>query len=305
MTIDRTHRIHRTHRAALSLSAVALTGILGLSACVPSAEDQETETTTVDTPSAEATEATDAAEAPEETTAAAEDPENEDQPEDEQTEDQTDDDAEGADTEEDAAADTVELRGLDHLTPSHTESGTGPTTFDLEHPDGMDAPVLTGRTVTGASDEAEVTYTYFEGLRTDGQTYSIGAVDEGLTGMTLVDPYWMDARTTEVEVNTEDGVDWEFMVYPLDEIPTVSPGQSVEGSGAQVFRWTGGSAQEFRTTHGGESNFIVKTEGTTADAGTVDVPINDVGSGEGTLELSEDEVFVLVTARGPWEFIAQ
>lgn len=297
MTINRTHRMRRTHRATLSLSAVALTGILGLSACAPSPEGAETETTTVDTASAQAT---DAAETPQEATGAADD-----QTEDEQTEGQAEADGQGADTEGDVASDTVELRGLDHLTPSHTESGTGPTTFELEHPDGMDAPVLTGRKVTGASDEAEVTYTYFDGLRTDGQTYNIGAVDEGLTGMTLVDPYWMDARTTEVEVNTEDGVDWEFMVYPLDEIPTVSPGQSVKGSGAQVFRWAGGSAQEFRTTHGGESNFIVTTEGTTADAGTADVPINEVGSGEATLELGEDEVFVLVTARGPWEFMAQ
>lgn len=195
----------------------------------------------------------------------------------------------------------VELSGLPDVEPVQSESGSGSGEFALEHPDGEDAPVYTSRSASGDSS----IYAYFTGQRTDGSSTSMGGVVPGTTGVGFEDPYWMDDRITDVSVEAPDDVEWQFDVYSIDEIPDVSPGQSVKADGSKVFHWTGEEAGAFDVKVEGDGNFIVKAETADPDGPTAQTIFNEMGPGEGTMELPAEEYFITVESRGPWEFTAQ
>lgn len=200
-----------------------------------------------------------------------------------------------------ASGGTVELSGIPATEPVQSESGSGNAEFALEHPDGEDAPVYTSRSASGDKNS----YTYFTGQRTDGSTVSMGGVGEGQTGVSFEDPYWMDDRISDVKVEADDDIDWEFDVYSIDDIPDVSPGQSVKGDGSKVFHWTGEDTGSFDVIAEGDSNFIVKAETTDPDGPTSETIFNEIGQGEGTMELPAQEYFITVESNGPWEFAAK
>ena len=195
----------------------------------------------------------------------------------------------------------VELSGLPDVEPVQSESGSGSGEFALEHPDGEDAPVYTSRSASGDSS----IYAYFTGQRTDGSSTSMGGVVPGTTGVGFEDPYWMDDRITDVSVEAPDDVEWQFDVYSIDEIPDVSPGQSVKADGSKVFHWTGEEAGAFDVKVEGDGNFIVKAETADPDGPTAQTIFNEMGPGEGTMELPAEEYFITVESSGPWEFTAQ
>ena len=295
-------------RSPLILGALSVSAGLALSGCVPTGDDEaedQSSTSAEETSSAESSaESSDEAtqDASQDASAATADT----APgvaTDDASEEASDDASEDDDDQGGAAAsgDVVELSGLPDVEPVQSEKGKGSAEFSLEHPDGEDAPVYTSRSATGDSPS----YTYFTGQRSDDSTTSMGGVAPGTTGVGFDDPYWMDARITDVKVEAPDDVEWTFDVYSVDEIPDVKPGQSVKGNGSKVFHWTGGEAGSFDVVSEGESNFIVKAETTDPDGPTPETIFNEIGKGEGTMELPAEEYFITVESSGPWEFTAK
>ncbi|WP_144790230.1 hypothetical protein [Kocuria palustris] len=291
----------RRRRSPLVLGALSLSAGLVLAGCVPSADEGG------DDPSA-----SEGAGGSEESSSAesspAEEPSSQQPSEDasetsspEPSEEPSADDAESGSGAAAASGGTVELSGLPDAEPAQSESGTGNATFALEHPDGEDAPVYTSRKATGGNHS----YTYFTGQRTDGSSVSMGGIGNGQTGISFEDPYWMDDRITDVEVEAEDGVEWEFDVYSIEDIPDVSAGQSVKGDGAKVFHWQGEEKTGFDVEVEGDGNFIVKAETADPDGPTAQTVFNEQGPGEGTMELPDEEYFITVESNGPWEFTAK
>ena len=309
----------KRRRSPLILGALSLSAGLALSGCVATggddSSDDSSSSSSEETSSEQSTEDSAAAsESPsEESTAGASEDSSDDassESSDDASEGASDDASEGASEDDSegsgggsasASGDVVELSGLPDVEPVQSESGSGSGEFALEHPDGEDAPVYTSRSASGDSS----IYAYFTGQRTDGSSTSMGGVVPGTTGVGFEDPYWMDDRITDVSVEAPDDVEWQFDVYSIDEIPDVSPGQSVKADGSKVFHWTGEEAGAFDVKVEGDGNFIVKAETADPDGPTAQTIFNEMGPGEGTMELPAEEYFITVESRGPWEFTAQ
>lgn len=310
----------RRRRSPLILGALSISAGLALSGCVPSGEDDPSDGSSSSEESQGADESAGASETASEGSSPESSAESSAEASEESTNQSSDDASEDAsenaseaasddpsdDSSEDggsasATGDVVELSGLPDVEPVQSESGSGDGEFALEHPDGEDAPVYTSRFASGDSS----IYAYFTGQRTDGSTTSMGGVVPGTTGVGFEDPYWMDERITDVKVSAEDDVEWQFDVYSIDEIPDVSPGQSVKADGSKVFHWTGEEAGSFDVQVEGDSNFIVKAETADPDGPTAETIFNEIGPGEGTMELPAEEYFITVESSGPWEFTAR
>ena len=310
----------KRRRSPLILGALSLSAGLALSGCVATGGDDPSEdsssSSSEETASAEESAADSESPSEESSDGASEDSsddasseESEDASEgasdddsEEASEDSSDDASEGSGGgSASASGDVVELSGLPDVEPVQSESGSGNGEFALEHPDGEDAPVYTSRSASGDSS----IYAYFTGKRTDGSSTSMGGVVPGTTGVGFEDPYWMDERITDVAVEAPDDVEWQFDVYSIDEIPDVSPGQSVKADGSKVFHWTGEESGTFDVKVEGDGNFIVKAETADPDGPTAETIFNEMGPGEGTMELPAEEYFITVESSGPWEFTAQ
>ena len=306
----------KRRRSPLILGALSISAGLALSGCVSTGDDDPSDGSSSSEESQGADESAGASETPSEGSSAESTADSSAEASEESTDESSEEASEAASENASEAAsddpsegggsasasgDVVELSGLPDVEPVQSESGSGSGEFALEHPDGEDAPVYTSRSASGDSS----IYAYFTGQRTDGSSTSMGGVVPGTTGVGFEDPYWMDDRITDVSVEAPDDVEWQFDVYSIDEIPDVSPGQSVKADGSKVFHWTGEEAGSFDVQVEGDSNFIVKAETADPDGPTAETIFNEIGPGEGTMELPAEEYFITVESSGPWEFTAR
>ena len=80
---------------------------------------------------------------------------------------------------------------------------------------------------------------------------------------------------------------------------------SISKSRSVTFHWTGEESGTFDVKVEGDGNFIVKAETADPDGPTSQTIFNEMGPGEGTMELPAEEYFITVESSGPWEFTAQ
>lgn len=97
-----------------------------------------------------------------------------------------------------------------------------------------------------------------------------------------------DASSLQV---TADGT-WTLDITPISAAPELES----QGTGDAAFIYTGPPAQ-LHATHDGDSNFIVYED---TDAFSMGLLINEIGTYEGTVPLSEGPSFVTVNADGQW-----
>lgn len=90
---------------------------------------------------------------------------------------------------------------------------------------------------------------------------------------------------------TSDG-DWTITLAPISAAPDLE----ATGSGDAAFLYTGSAAQ-LTATHHGDSNFIVYED---ADSFSMGLLINEIGTYEGTVPLSEGPSLITVNAEGTW-----
>ncbi|SMX73448.1 MULTISPECIES: TM2 domain-containing protein [Brevibacterium] len=102
-----------------------------------------------------------------------------------------------------------------------------------------------------------------------------------------------EASTLQV---TSDG-DWTIDIAPISAAPELESA----GTGDNAFLYAGTAAQ-LRATHAGDSNFVVQED---ADSFSMGLLINEIGTYEGTVPLSEGPSLITVNADGEWSLITK
>lgn len=121
------------------------------------------------------------------------------------------------------------------------------------------------------------------------------------TGDLLVNEIGSYEGTTSFGVNafgeastlqlTSDG-EWSLTIAPISSAPDLESA----GTGDAAFLYTG-SAAHLTATHDGDSNFVVHED---ADSFSMGLLINEIGTYEGTVPLSEGPSLITVNADGEW-----
>lgn len=287
---------NRTLRTPLTLGMVAVTAAFGLSACVPTAEPEPTgEETTQQSPTEEpATEAA-ATETPATETSTAE-------PTDESTEESAEptegasSDAKGAPSGGAAASgDTVDAAQMEGE-PIEVVQGKGGDTVEVpEH----DEPIVVVFENT-SSDE----FSHLYGTADDGQT--LPGVETGQTNVVLVDPYevggGLSNETASWDIEGDAEETFEISFYELDAVPEAGAGDTIGADGFGLVHWSADEDAYLGVDFQGDGNFIVRGE-TTEDTGQGTQHVfNEIGSGQGGMEVGEGEYIIVVEADGEWSF---
>lgn len=102
-----------------------------------------------------------------------------------------------------------------------------------------------------------------------------------------------EASTLQV---TSDG-EWTIDIAPISAAPELESA----GTGDAAFLYAGTAAQ-LAATHSGDSNFVVQED---ADSFSMGLLINEIGSYEGTVPLSEGPSLITVNADGEWSLTTE
>lgn len=292
---------NRTARTPLALGVVAVTAALGLSACVPTSEPQPaTQESSAAQPSTtdSSPESSVAAPAVEPTTEPTDDSTGEPaaEPAVEPTGDSTgavdqpSTDAKGA-----PAGNTIDAASMEG-DPLEVIQGTGGDTVRVpEH----DEPIVAVFENTSAEQ-----YSYLYGTSGDGEV--LPGADTGQTNVLLVDPYDMSgglsSETTSWDIEGDAEETFELSFYALDAIPEAGAGDTIGADGFGLVHWSADEDAYLGVDFQGDGNFIVRGE-TTEDTGQgTQYVFNEIGSGQGGLEIGEGEHLIVVEADGPWSF---
>ena len=299
--------LDRHLRTPLTVGLLALTGVIGLSGCVPTVEDDSS-----DSGQSEETEAASSEETQAEETQAEETP----------SEEASDDASEEASEEasekpsEDASEDASEKPSGDASSKSEDAAPAG----DL-----VDASKLSGEPIEVVEGEGDGTVeipehdeplvVVFENTSKDEFSYLYGSADKGqtLSGVEtgesatfLLDPYGssggLASNTSSWDMEAEEGDSYTLSFYEMDALPEAGDGDTIEAEGSGVFRWNSEEDAYMGVEHDGESNFIVHGESPTDDGTGTQYVFNEIGAVTGGLEIEEGEYIIAVDADGKWSF---
>ena len=302
--------LDRHLRTPLTVGLLALTGVFGLSGCVPTVEDDSTDSGQTEETEAASSEETQAEETPSEEASeesseeASEEPseeaseEDSEEPSEEPSEDSSDKPSSDSSSKSEDAAPAGDLVDASKLSgePLEVVEGEGDGTVEIpEH----DEPLVV---VFENTSEDEFSYLY--GTADPGQT--LEGAETGETVIFLLDPYGynggLDSNTKKWKMEGDSSDTFKISFYPLDSVPEVKDGQGSQAEGTGIFRWNLEDDGYYAVKHDGESNFIVHGESPTDDGSGTQYVFNEIGAVEGGLEIEDGEYIIAVDADGHWSF---
>lgn len=141
-------------------------------------------------------------------------------------------------------------------------------------------------------------HTHLYGTSEDGEV--LPGADTGQTDVVLVDPYDMNGglsnETTSWDMEGDPEESFAISFYDLDAIPGAGIGDTIGADGFGVVRWCSDEDAHLGVDFQGDGNFIVRDE-TTEDTGQGTQSVfNEIGSGQGGLEIGEGEHLIVVGA---------
>ena len=291
--------LDRHLRTPLTVGLLALTATFGLSGCVPTVEDDSSDSGQAEETEAAPSEETQAEQAPsEEASEESSDDASEetsDDASDEAPEDASED-ASSKDSEDAApAGDMVDATKLSG-DPISVVEGEGDGTVEIpEHNDPL---------VVVFENTSEEEFSYLYGTADPGQM--LEGTETGETVIFLLDPYGynggLDSNTKKWKMEGDSSDTFKISFYPLDSVPEVKDGQGAEAEGTGIFRWNLEDDGYYAVKHDGESNFIVHGESPEDDGSTSQLAFNEIGAIDGGLEVEDGEYIITVDADGNWSF---
>lgn len=186
------------------------------------------------------------------------------------------------------AADDLGAVEFEDSFEAYTETGTGDGTITL--PEGATEGMVT------ASHDGDSNFSV-NVLDTGNQptldllVNTIGSY-EGTTAFGLYD---LGEEPASLQI-TADG-DWEITIASFDEAPRME--LPVESDGDAVYLYDGGAA-DWAITHDGDSNFMVNQFPLEGIMGLSPL-VNEIGSYEGTVPVTDDVAIVTIVADGSWK----
>ena len=299
--------LDRHLRTPLTVGLLALTGVIGLSGCVPTVEDASS-----DSGQSEETEAASSEETQAEETQAEETPSEEasDDASEEASEEASEKPSEGAseDTSEkpsgDASSKSKDAAPAGDLVDASKLSGEPIEVVEGEGDGTVEIPEHDEPLVVVFENTSKDEFSYLYGTADPGQ--SLDGAETGETVIFLLDPYGynggLDSNTKKWKMEGDASDTFKMSFYPLDSIPEVKDGQGSEAEGTGIFRWNLEDDGYYAVKHDGESNFIVHGESPEDNGETSQLAFNEIGAIDGGLEVEDGEYIITVDADGKWSF---
>lgn len=294
--------LDRHLRTPLTVGLLALTGVIGLSGCVPTVEDDSSDSGQSEETEAASSEETQAEETPSEEASddASEEASEEasEKPSEDASEDTSEKPSGDASSKSKDAAPAGDLVDASKLSgePIEVVEGEGDGTVEIpEH----DEPL-----VVVFENTSEDEYSYVYGSADKGQTLS--GVETGESATFLLDPYGssggLASNTSSWDMEAEEGDTYTLSFYEMDALPEAGDGDTIEADGSGVFRWNSEEDAYMGVEHDGESNFIVHGESPEDNGETSQLAFNEIGAIDGGLEVEDGEYIITVDADGKWSF---
>ena len=295
--------LDRHLRTPLTVGLLALTATFGLSGCVPTVEDDSSDSGQAEEAEAASSEETQAEQAPSEE-AQEESSDDASGESSDDTSDQASEESSSEPSEEDSSKDSEDAAPAGDMVDASELSGDPISVVEGEGDGTVEIPEHDDPLVVVFENTSEEEFSYLYGTADPGQM--LEGTEAGETVIFLLDPYGynggLDSHTKKWKMEGDSSDTFKISFYPLDSVPEVKDGQGAEAEGTGIFRWNLEDDGYYAVKHDGESNFIVHGESPEDNGETSQLAFNEIGAIDGGLEVEDGEYIITVDADGKWSF---